>query len=165
MTVSIQDGAIIIQEGARKVFDTDDRLFHIVGSVNGSTGQLAYTNQPNVAYSLNDYLVIGSVSSVCTQVIGAIKIRLASGSASLGLAYNRWHTILGGSVILGHAGEPGVSKDVGSNLGAKQTVSYWFEVVNGQVRLRRRVYLSDTPLQYVVKAHIIDFKLKCGVWV
>lgn len=165
MTISIQDGAIIIQEGSRKSFDTNDKLFHVVASKNGSTGQLAYLNQPNVTYQLNDYISLGSVSTVCTQVIGAVRIRLAAGSYSAGLAFNRWHTVMGGSIVWVHDGEPGVSKDLGSNFGAKQSVTYWFEIVNGNVRLRRRVFLADTPLQYVVKAHILDYKLKCGVWV
>lgn len=165
MTISIQDGAIVIEQGSRTVFDTDDKLFHVIDPLNGSTPSLAYLTQPHVGQDIDNYLVLGSVNPICTQVIGAVRMRLTGGSYNAGLMFDRWHTVMGGTIVWVLDGEPGASSVKGSNLGCRQAVLYWFEVVGGQVRLRRRAAFDGTPLQYGVRAHVLDYKLKCGVWV
>lgn len=165
MTVSIQDGAIIIDEGSRQVFNTNDKLFHVVQPCNGQTQQIAYLTKANVGLDINDYIPLGNVNPVCNQAIGGVKFTLNAGSAKAGFAFNRWHTYMGGTMVWVMDGEPGFTNELGSNSGCRQIVAYWIEIVNGQVRLRRRAAFDGTPLQYGVYAHTLQYKLKCGVWV
>ena len=152
-----------ITEGSRTVFDTDDKLFHVISTLNGTVGPYFYSGGDNVSLGVDDSITLGSVNPVCTQVIGAIKFTLNNYAA--GFAFDRWQMMMGGTAVWVMDGEPGFSDRLGSNFGCAQYVAYSFTTSGGTVRLNRRVHLAGIPFQFIVRPHAITYKLRCGVWV
>lgn len=148
----------------RTVFDTDDGLFHTIDKLSGSVS--IATASVSSATDVNDTndIDLGPCDPNCTDVIGSIKFTLNNYDA--GMAYDRWHSMFGGSSALwvmdGH-GLTGSSPD--PNNGILQMVWYSFLIVAGRVILRRRFYVSQSSRgTYSVLSHQIDYKLKMGLF-
>ena len=116
-----------------------------------------------VGYDLNDTVTLGTVPAACTQVIGAVKFDLSSNYPA-GFRFDRWHMVMGGTMLWVMDGEPGFQDQLGSNFGCSQYCAYHFSVSGGVVRLHRRVVIDRTPFQYVIRPHRLIYKLRCGAW-
>lgn len=164
MTLLLEPGILDIDAptGA-KVFSSLDGLFHVVNKLSGSQAIAALTfNDETFVDSVTSYL-LGDCHPDCTDVIGSVKFTLNSYGA--GLAFDRWHSVMGGDilwVIDGH-GLTGTSPDPNTNM--NQLVKYRFRVENGQVWLDRRAFCSNSSQgTYTVLSHTIEFKLKVGLY-
>lgn len=170
MTIRIEDGQMIVTKpsGGGTLFNTDDNLLHITNTLNGTisipakslgggSGGIGFVNE-TTNYDL------GAVNAFATQVIGAVKFVLTGGTA--GLAYNRWHMVMGGTVVWVMDGTPAITNLGGStnNSFVSQMVTYHFEIAAGRARMVRR-FVGNTAFGYQVRAHDIEYKLRAGAWV
>jgi len=169
MTIRISNGQLIITRpgGGGTLFNVDDKLLHITNtlqgvlsiparSLGGGSGGVGFVND-TTNYDL------GPVNAFATQVIGAVKFVVTTGSA--GLAYNRWHMLMGGTVVWVMDGSPSITSLGGnSNSGVSQMVTYHFEISAGPARMVRR-FVGNTAFGYQVRAHDIEYKLRAGAWV
>jgi len=144
-------------------FDSDEGLFHPITSVQGTLNLGPYTTGNGTPINVADSFFLGNCHAACTHVIGAMKFTLNNYAA--GMAFDRWHTIMGGSAIWVLDGEAGFQQVVGSNQAdIIQFVAYSFRVTAGQVFLDRRVAMGGTPAIYSVLIHQIQYKLKAGLF-
>jgi len=144
-------------------FDSDEGLFHPITSVQGALSMGQYTTGNGVSINVSDSFFLGNCHAACTHAIGAMKFTLNNYAA--GMAFDRWHTIMGGSAIWVLDGEAGFQTVVGSNQpNARQFVAYSFRVTSGQVYMDRRVAMGGTPAIYAVLPHQIQYKLKAGLF-
>lgn len=166
MTVTIDNGRMIVTKNGETRLDTNEKFFHITNSFDGSI------TIPSVVNASPDFLLqttnydIGPVSQNATQVVGGVRFRLNSYGA--GMAFDRWHSIWGGTIVWVMDGEPPLRSDAGSNAGFQQGVFYHFEIAAGRCRMVRTLYLAPLPTRitdYFVGSHTIDYKLKAGAWV
>ena len=169
MTIRIQDGQFIITKpGGGTLFNVDDKLLHITNTLNGTISIPAKSlggGSRGVGFvNETTYYDLGPVNPFATQVIGAVKFIVTTGSA--GLAYNRWHMLMGGTVVWVMDGTPSTTSLGGStnNSFVSQMVTYHFEIAAGQARMVRR-FVGNTAFGYSVRAHDIEYKLRCGAWV
>jgi hypothetical protein len=169
MTIRVKNGEFIVTRpsGGGTLFNVDDKLLHITNVVQGSQliPQLAGGNSGGTSFPVDqtDYYDLGPVNAAATQIIGAVKFVL-TGSGN-GVAYNRWHMVMGGTIVWVMDGAPSLT-DAGrlSNEGLSQYVAYHFEISAGRARMVRRAAIN-TAFFYVVQAHTIEYKLRAGVWV
>lgn len=166
MTLEVANGRLRVTQGGKVRFDSSDRMFHITNRPQGTIkiDNLA-TATPGRDYRATTAWDLGAVHPSANQIIGAVKFTLANYSA--GMAFNRWHSLCGGSICWVMDGEPRVRDRAGANLGFRQGVFYNFDIVSGRARLVREVFLAELPVttSYTVLAHSLTYKLKCGVWV
>lgn len=162
--ISIRNGRMTIKDGSRTVFDSNDKLLHLAAKVDGVTPYYSYHAGNDVGLDLTDRVLLGTVPVGCTQVVGAVKMEMTTNSGA-GLRFDRWHMVMGGSIIWVMDGEPGFADRLGSNLGLRQFCSYHFSVSAGGVYLNRRVVLDRIPYEYFVKSHRLHYRLRAGVWV
>lgn len=158
--------AIIRAGGDRQVFDTDDQLLHGAASGLPISGTIAIgAVSTDATVDTTTTYDLGAVTPGHTQIIGACKFDLNNDGA--GLAFDRWHTVLGGSLLWVLDGEPGFSSSIGNNGQPRQVVTYWFEIVSGRAEMKRRVYMHLGPAGgpvYTVLSHNITYKLRSGNW-
>lgn len=163
--LDITAGRMVISAGGISRFDSNDRLFHtITGGINGSRAMAAETALTARRNETTDY-VIGSCHEACTHVIGSVKFTLNNYVA--GLPFDRWHTVMGGSILWVMDGESGNQADIGINWSPPyQIVTYEFVVEAGMVKLRRRLCLRGMPagVNFSVLGHTINWKLKAGLF-
>lgn len=167
MTIRIAAGQMLItRAGGGTTFNTDDKLFHVTNTVSGSlaiasyTGGAAGSGGPGTKIETTVY-DLGAVNANATQVIGAVKFVLTGNGD--GLAYNRWHMVMGGTIIWVMDGALRTSYGA-TNGQLRQLVTYHFDISGGQCRLVRRIAIA-TGFLYVIKPHTIEYKLRCGAWV
>lgn len=165
MTFRIASGKARLDVGGVTRFDSDDLLLHgasaglsISGFVDipNLSGGSGTTVNSTTSYDL------GAVTAGHTQLIGAVKFNV--NNSSVALAFDRWHMVMGGSIIWVMDGDPGFADALGDNSGLRQFVSYHFDISAGRARLVRRAFISNTPLPYTVIAHRITYKLRSGNW-
>lgn len=163
MSVDIHSGRMVIRNPAGvTLFDSEDGLFHVLSTVNGSVAIPAYVHPGNTNANLTTSYLLGSCNANCTDVLGSVKATLNSYEA--GLSFNRWFTVMGGTILWlvdGHAllGTPD------PNINIRQLVTYSLRVSAGQVFLDRRLLISAASQgTYEIRAHTIEFKLKCGLY-
>jgi hypothetical protein len=163
MSVDVHSGRMTIKNTSGvTLFDSDDGMFHVLSAVSGSVSIPAYVHPGNVNANVSDSYLLGSCNANCTDAIGAVKFTLNTGAA--GLAYDRWHTIMGGSImwlIDGH----GLLGTPDPNINLRQLVTYSLRVAAGKVYLDRRLLISAASQgTYEIRAHTLEFKLKCGLY-
>jgi len=149
--------------GGRSMFDSDDGLFHVLDKVSGAVTIPAVTwGAGSSVNSTTDY-VIGTVDPLCTDVVGSIKFTLNNYAA--GMAYDRWHTMFGGSSAIWVVDGSNLAGSV-SNGNTYEMCWYSILVQSGQVILRRRLYCSQNMQHstYSILSHKIDVKLKAGLF-
>lgn len=162
----VSAGRMLLQGNGQKRLDTDDGLLHVIPTETGwLTGTIEIPAVSRISNSISDPAVdlttsytLGSCNPDCTTVIGAIKFTLNNYNA--GMAYDRWHTIFGGSVVWVYDGEPPLDTDRGRNLNVWQWVSYWFETSGGTVYMKRRLVLGKIAASVTILSHSITYKLK-----
>jgi hypothetical protein len=164
MTFDATAGRILVTDanGVEKL-DTNDALFHIVGSpINGSM------SFPNVALSegnnLNDTTnyTLGSCHAACTHVIGAVYL---SGSAAGAVGFDRWTTIMGGTLIWVMGAFPKLAN--GSfGVSVSDYVAFHFTASGGVVRMtRRRIFLGGPNNNVAgLRAFSLSYRLKAGLF-
>lgn len=163
MSVDISNGRMLVTKGGETRLNTDDAFFHITNAYTGSV------NIPNAGVSsinidTTTVYDLGAANQFATHVIGAVKFTL--GNQNAGMAYDRWHSVCGGSICWVMDGEPGSSNRRGSNFGFRQGCFYHFDISGGRCRLVRRLVLKGVGgAQYSILAHRIDYKLRAGAWV
>lgn len=170
--LDLSGGRLIIEKDGITRLNTDDLLLHgvaagftLTGTLNiaaiaGGNSNDGGPGERNLTTVTN----LGAVPVGHTQLIGSVKFSLFSDSGA-GQAFDRWTTIMGGTVVWVMDGEPGFAAAVGDNGSAvTQFVAYSFQISAGQAQLVRRLYLDDTPGQYTVISHRIDYKLRSGNW-
>lgn len=170
MSIRVADGQMIItrQGGDGTIFNVDDKLLHVTNSLAGTLSipakSLGGGSNSGINFVNNTtYYDLGAVHAAATQVIGAVKFILTTGSA--GLAYNRWHMVMGGTVVWVQDGAPSItSLGGGSNYNCAQMVTYHFEIASSRARMVRR-FVGNTAFGYEVRAHDIQYKLRAGAWV
>lgn len=169
MSIRVADGQFIVTKpsSGATLFNIDDKLLHVTNalsgtlsipakSLGGGSGGIGYVNETT-------YYDLGAVGAGATQVIGAVKFIVTTGFA--GLAYNRWHMVMGGSVVWVMDGAPSITSLGGNTNGVpSQMVTYHFEIASGHARMVRR-FVGNTAFGYEVRAHNIEYKLRCGAWV
>jgi len=163
MTLSVGAGRIRATNASGQTrVDSDDGMLNIVGTLSGSIAIPNVTVGNGVDYDMTDDYLLGPCHADCTDVIGSIKFTL--GSQSAGMAYDRWHTMLGGAVVWvmdGHS----VTSNPGNYSQVYQAVWYFFRIDAGNVYLRRRIFASrNTGGFYTILAHTISYKLKLGLF-
>lgn len=164
MSVDVHSGRMTIKNASGvTLFDSDDGMFHVLSAVSGSVSIPAYVHPGNVNANVSNSYLLGSCNANCTDAIGAVKFTLNTGAA--GLAYDRWHTIMGGSIMWLIDGHYFVGNSPDPNGGIYQLVVYSLRVSAGKVYLDRRLAISDQSQGvYEVRSHTIKFKLKCGLY-
>ncbi len=163
MSVDIRSGQMVIKNTSGvTLFDSDDGMFHVLSTVNGSVAVPAYVHPGNTNANLSTSFLIGSCNSNCTDVLGSVRATLNSYDA--GLSFNRWFTIMGGSILWlvdGH----GLLGTPDPNINLRQLVTYSLRVAAGKVYLDRRLLISAASQgTYEIRAHTLEFKLKCGLY-
>lgn len=155
-----------IEKGGVVRLDTDDKLLHHSASgfpITGSIAIGAVTGGGGGTVDTTTTWNLGAVTSGHTQIIGACKFNLNNDAA--GLAFDRWHTVMGGDILWVMDGELLSSSTIGDNLGLYEFVSYHFRVSGGQAQLVRRLFItSGGTALYTVLAHTISYKLRSGNW-
>lgn len=164
MSVDIRSSRMVVKNPAGvTLFDSDDDLFHVLSTVNGSVAIPAYVHPGNVNVNLTTSYLLGSCNANCTDVLGAVKFTLNTGEA--GLAYDRWHTVMGGSILWLIDGHYFVGNSPDPNGGLYQLVVYSLRVSAGNVYLDRRLIITDQSQgTYEIRSHTIQYKLKCGLY-
>jgi hypothetical protein len=166
MTVRIADGRFVItRSGGGTLFNTDDKLFHVTNTLQGTTTIPMFSGGSSFGGFKNEttYYDLGAVNEFATQVIGAVKFVLTGPGD--GLAYNRWHMVMGGTVVWVMDGAPTTTsqgRNTNGNLG--QFVTYHFEINASRARMVRRAVIN-TAFSYSIQPHDIQYKLRCGAWV
>src|SRR5690606_3185810 len=105
--------------------------------------------------------VLGACHPACTHVIGAVRF---SGVGSWGVAYGRWITYMGGTIVW-YMSAPFAGQGGSGIAGGPDICSlYDFYVQGGQVRMRRRTVMRRAigNESIVLRAHTIQHKLKAG---
>lgn len=170
MSIRIADGQFIVTKpsGGGTLFNIDDKLLHITDtnisgskSIGSISGGAASSGGPGPVKG-TDYYDLGAVNPFATQLIGAVKFVLTGPGD--GLAYNRWHTVMGGSVVWVMDGPGLTSRGRTSNGGPLCMVTYHFEIASNRARMVRNWAISSGYL-YVVQPHVIEYKLRAGAWV
>lgn len=165
MTFVVETGRIEISDPYdRVVFSSFDGLFHTISVVTASVAVPAISFFTNTYVNTTTSWLLGACDPACTDIIGSLKFTL--GSPGAGLAFDRWHSIIGGGsviwVIDGH-GLVGTSPDPNNNI--NQIIVYDLRIDAGNVYLDRRAYCSDLSRgTYTVLGHTIDFYLECGLY-
>lgn len=164
MTFKVQGGKLTITSPSGETrLDTDDGLFHVIGSpVNGSVAVVQLNLGNGIDVNSTTSYTLGSCDANCTDAIGSIKFTLNNYVA--GLPFDRWHTMMGGSVLWVMDGQN--TSGNSNNLNITVMVWYSLRVSGGVVYLDRRAYSSQNCRPtYSILSHTIEYKLKCGVWV
>ena len=165
MTFRISTGKATLDVGGVTRFDTDDKLLHGASSglnISGFQDIAALSGGNGTTVDSTTTYDLGAVTSGHTQLIGAVKFNLNNSAAAL--AFDRWHMVLGGSIVWVMDGEPGFASALGDNSGLRQYVGYHFDISAGRARLVRRALIAGTPFSYTVLAHRITYKLRSGNW-
>lgn len=159
-----EDGRLRIEGPDGKArFDSDEDLFHVV--TNNITGTLTIpplTYEGGVHQSVTPYY-LGACHPACTHAIGALKFTLFSAGA--GMAYDRWTTIMGGSVVWLMDSYGGL-QDGRRSPACCQIVYYTLRVASGSIYLDRVASLGRMPNNtfYTVIGHSIHYRLKAGLF-
>ncbi len=168
MSVRIANGEFLItRPDGTTTFNIDDKLLHVTNTIAGTLtipafgGGAAGSGGPGSQNVTTTY-DLGAVNSFATQVIGAVKFVLTGPGD--GLAYNRWHMVMGGTVIWVMDGAGLTSDGRETNGGLRQLVTYHFDISAGRCRMVRRIVIA-TGFLYVIQAHSIQYKLRAGAWV
>lgn len=164
MSFLAQNGRISIDDGGIIRLDTDEGLFHTINVASGSYAVPQITVTTGNIDWLDSWL-IGTCHADCTDVIGAVKFTLNNYAA--GMAFDRWHTIMGGSIMWLMDGENGQQSNVGWNtVPIRQFVTYTFRVASGNIYLDRRAALNAMPTggTYSVLSHTIHWRLEVGLF-
>lgn len=155
-------GRALIESAGRTIFDTDDGLFHVIGApITGSQPIATYNGGGGVNVNSTTSYPLGTCNAACTDVIGSIKFTL--GSYVAGLPFDRWHTMMGGSVLWVMDGQNLSGNSSNGNI----TVMVWYSlrVTSGTVYLDRRIYFSQNcKPSYQILSHTIEYKLKAGLF-
>ena len=165
MTFHLAAGALVIDKGGITRFNSDDQLLHGAASglpISGTVAIAAVTGGAGVRVDSTTVYDLGAVTSGHTQLIGAVKFDLNNDAA--GLAFDRWHTVMGGSVVWVMDGEPGFAAALGDNNDLQQWVDYHFRINAGRAEMVRRLFIDDSPFSYTVLSHTVSFKLRSGNW-
>ena len=154
---------VVTPDGVSRL-DTNDAMFHIVNAVQGSVSipsVASTTSDRNITQTYN----LGPCHGNCTHVIGAVRF---SGSGNWGVAFGRWTTYLGGTLVWAATSPRQFQADPpGTIYRFIDTFnSYRFYAQGGQVRMERRVWICDTPagVTIVILPHTITYKLKAGLF-
>lgn len=153
----------VIGTDGLKRFDTDDGLFHVINTFSGSINVPSLVFSDGTNYNLTTDWTIGACHAECTDVLGSIKFTLASYAA--GMAYNRWHSMMGGCAVWLQDGHSLTGSSPDRNGRCYQHVMYYFVIESAVVKLRRRALNNKTSQgTYVVSSHTISYKLKAGLF-
>jgi hypothetical protein len=143
--------------------DTDDDLFHVIGSqISGSVSfpQIGLSDGATLNDTTNYNL--GSCHPACTHVIGAVRF---AGTAGGAIGFDRWTTYMGGTLIWVLNGEP---KLMNGNYATnpKDYVAFHFVASGGQVTMvRRRIFLGGASSAVAgLRAFSISYRLKAGLF-
>lgn len=169
MSFEADAGRILIKDDAGNVrLDTDDGLFHIVNTGLDDTLTMAAvtitSSTSSGARNRTDTYNLGSVHADCTHVIGAVRF---SGSGTWGVAFSRWTTYMGGSLVWAMTA-PGVTAGTAGDIGGLPTlgVLYRFYVDSATLWMERRLMAPGPPGSntLTILAHDIDYRLKTGLF-
>ena len=165
MGFRIDASALVIVKAGIKRLDTRDKFLH--GNtwgfpISGVRSIAAISGGGGTTVNQTDVYNLGAAPIGHNYVYGACKFNLNNSDA--GIAFNRWHTVMNGSLLWLMDGDPADGADVGANISVRQFVMYYFRISGGQVQLVRRIFISNSPGTYTVLAHSITYKLRTGVW-
>lgn len=164
MSLSISAGSMTITDGGDLRFATDEGLFHTITKLSGNVAVATVTATSSIVDSTTRW-DLGACHADCTHIIGAVKFTLNNYGS--GMAFDRWHTIMGGSILWLLDGESGVAGSVGLNgTPPYQWCSYDLIIDAAHVYLERRLILNKMPTggTYSVLSHTIDYNLEVGLF-
>jgi len=171
MSLDLSGGRLRIDKDGITRLNTDDLLLHGAASGFGLSGSVsipAHTGGNSDdggpgRINITTTWDLGAVPAGHTQIIGACKFDLNNDAAAL--AFDRWHTVMGGTIVWVMDGEPAFAGALGDNgASVKQYCAYEFRISGGQAQLVRRLFIADTPNAYTILAHEITYKLRSGNW-
>jgi hypothetical protein len=169
LTFSATAGRILVTDASgNERLDTDDGLFHIVGSaLTGSVSIPAVSvvnSTPLSDRNRTDTWTLGSCNGACTHVIGAVKF---TGSGTWGISFARWTTYMGGDLVWAGT-SPGITFGSAGTIGDNINVwvTYRFYVSGTSVMMARRLFVIQPPgsVTLTILAHDIDYNLKAGLF-
>jgi hypothetical protein len=168
----LSGGRLLIEKDGKTRLNTDDLLLHgaaagfslsgtiVISAISGGNSGGGGPGERN----LTTVYDLGAVTPGHTQLIGSVRFALFADTGA-GQAFDRWTMVMGGTSIWVMDSEPGFLDAVGDNgTAVNQYVAYSFQIVDGQAQMVRRLYLDDTPAQYTVLEHSIQYKLRSGNW-
>lgn len=163
MTFTASSGRIVATDANGDVkLDTDEGLFHVITSLPAVAKNIAVLNTSTAYTDLTTEYDIGACHSSCTHVVGAVRF---SGSGAWGVAFDRWTTYLGGTLVWAMTA-PGLTSQTSGDIYAHVHTycGYRFFVRNGRVVMERRLVMPSNPpgVWLAIKAHTITCKLKAG---
>lgn len=164
MSFFANSGRIVVTDadGLTKL-DTDDGLFHVVGSPITGTQSIAGISLTN-SNTINDTNTwnLGAVHPACTHLIGAVKF---SGSEGGAVGFDRWTTYMGGTLIWILSAPPKISAG-GYGTRLSDYMAYRFYCSGGQAVLEQRRILLGAPTNNfaIYPAHSLQYRLKAGLF-
>lgn len=164
MSLSARAGRIRVTDanGVEKL-DTDDALFHIVGSAISGTRSIAQValDQGNTINDTNTWS-LGACHPACTHIIGAVRFVGSEGGA---VGFDRWTTYMGGTLVWILSAPPKLQNgNYGTNV--SDYMAYRFYCQGGQAWLEQRRILLGGPNNNVAfyRAHDIQYRIKAGLF-
>lgn len=180
MTITLASNRLRVTDGAGKErFDSNDDMFHVLDTLNGSRAIPQYVATRTESSSQNpqyqNYIetnvyTLGSCDSLCTMVRGAMKITFTSGAGSYGLPGFGWFAV-GGTYTHVMQASLHSSRDGRIQLmPLRQAALYTFSTSGGVVRLTEQLHIttgggpSNGSATLIVKPFTITYKLKLGLF-
>jgi hypothetical protein len=150
-------------DGVEKL-DTNDGLFHIVTTLSQGSVSIPEVATSTSYTNITQTYDLGACHSACTHVIGAVRF---SGSGTWGVAFNRWTTYMGGTLVWAMTAPGLTSATKGTIMTFVHTYcGYRFYCSGGRVYMERRVLMPSNPPDVWLKilAHTVTHKLKAGLF-
>ncbi len=167
MSFDASGGRIVVRDGTRTVFDSDEKLFYVTDYAAGSVGIV----QKEAPQNLTKAHTLKTISSSASFVFGAFRIEFLSGSGvggggnpgygwfNAGGTYN--HLMLGGT--------GSTALDESGNI--HHCALYSFRASGGKLYLDERVYTTDKSGVLsaidnwpILNAFRIYYKIYCGAF-
>lgn len=158
MSLRLRAGRLTIDQAGRKVFDTDDKLYHNI-TANGLSG--SYT-APNRVVSnwgrinVDTNHLIGTCNAFCTHVQGSVRF---TGQLHA-IPTDIWFCYEGGDLFWTIDKHTGIQNPTWSTR-PTGVVRYRFFASGGNVYLNERVFFTSS-VTLTVPTHTVFWKLKAG---
>lgn len=165
MTFRIGEGRVFITSGGLVKFDTNDLMLHGGQSGLPIQGALSFgvlSSNSNSPVNIETAYNLGAVNGFHTTLFGAVKLTYTGAGVGVGAAFDRWTTVMGGTIVYVMDGEPGFQAAAGDNAGPYQYLGYSFRISGGQAQCVQRCFLRATPATVNIGAHTLTFKLRSG---
>jgi hypothetical protein len=157
----------------RRIFDSNERMFHVTDTITGTRSIAAKSSGINASHSTNTTYVLGSCHAAATHLIGAFRITFPGASNPSGVPGFGWFNA-GGSYIHWFDGSTCVSPSgYANNPALKIDLTVWAQytprVAGGQFLLDEWVHVfgftsGGIASSYILNAFNLQYHFKAGLF-